>query len=209
MTTAFRPSALRRYEMSESPPVPDRENALPGKVSDAAAQAELGKLVVTQQGSHPVGNLVFGLVVAGVLVASGFLLSWLTGIVELRVVAFLAFVCFVLALIVFAMSLAALASGFTATYLYERGLVHTKNVRLKTVAFSDVDELLLWRAGGKTALAGTLLAYYVVTRDGQKIAVEAKSKSGEDSLGLRLQEIVREHGRPVVESGPYVGRLRP
>jgi hypothetical protein len=34
MTTAFRPSAPRRYEMSVSPAVSDRENALPGKVSD-------------------------------------------------------------------------------------------------------------------------------------------------------------------------------
>lgn len=190
-------------------PDTDRENVVPGKVSDAAAQAELGHLVMSQQGSHPVGNLVFGLVVAGVLVGAGCFLSWLLDFVEIRAVAYLAFVCFVLAVIAFGMSLAALAAGFTATYLYERGLVHTKNGRVKTVKFSDVDELLLWRAGGKTALAGNLLAYYVVTRDGRKVPVEAKSKSGDDRLGVRLQEMVRDCGHPVVESGPYVGRLRP
>lgn len=41
------------------------------------------------------------------------------------------------------------------------------------------------------------------------VPVEAKSNSGDDSLGLRLQDIVREYGRPVVDSGPYVGRMRP
>jgi len=49
----------------------------------------------------------------------------------------------------------------------------------------------------------------VVTRDGRKVPVEAKSKSGDDRLGVRLQEMVRDCGHPVVESGPYVGRLRP
>jgi hypothetical protein len=72
-----------------------------------------------------------------------------------------------------------------------------------------VEQLLLWRAGGKSRFAGSLLTYYVVTRDGRKVPVEAKSKSGDDSLGMRLQEMVREYGRPVVDSGPYVGRMRP
>ncbi len=41
------------------------------------------------------------------------------------------------------------------------------------------------------------------------VQVEAKSNTGDDSLGLRLQDIVREYGRPVVDSGPDVGRMRP
>jgi hypothetical protein len=195
--------------MSESSSASDRENVVPAKVSDAAAKADLRGLIMAQQGSHPVGNLVFMLVVAGVLVGAGFLLSWVTGIVEIRAVAFLGLVCFVLAFIAVAMSVAALAAGFTATYLYERGLVHTKNRRVQTVPFSDVDELLLWRAGGKNRWTGNLLTYYVVTRDGRKVPVEARSNSGDDSLGLRLQDIVREYGRAVVDSGPYVGRMRP
>lgn len=51
--------------MSDSPPVPDRENLVPGKVSDSGAQAELGNLAMSQQGLHPVENVVFGFVVAG------------------------------------------------------------------------------------------------------------------------------------------------
>jgi hypothetical protein len=56
----------------------------------------------------------------------------------------------------------------SATYLDERGLVRTKNRRVQTVPFSDVDELLLWRAGGNNRWTGNLLSYYVVTRDGRK-----------------------------------------
>ena len=41
------------------------------------------------------------------------------------------------------------------------------------------------------------------------VPVEAKSNTGDDSLGLRLQDIVGKYGRPVVDSGPYVGRMRP
>ena len=40
------------------------------------------------------------------------------------------------------------------------------------------------------------------------VQVEAKSNTGDDSLGLRLQDIGK-YGRPVVDSGPDVGRMRP
>jgi hypothetical protein len=112
--------------MSKSHPAPDRQDVLPDKVSDAAARADLGNLVIAQQGSHPVGNLVFGLVVGGLLVGAGAFLAWLAGAVEIRAIAFLAVLCFIFALIAVAMSIAALLAGFTATYLLEGGLIHQK-----------------------------------------------------------------------------------
>ena len=45
--------------------------------------------------------------------------------------------------------------------------------------------------------------------DGRKVAVEAQSSSGDKSLGEQLQQIVRQLGRPVTDSGPFVGKLRP
>ena len=93
--------------------------------------------------------------------------------------------------------------------LFAGGLVHTKNGKFQVVAWPEVDELLLWRAGGKTAMAGKLLCYYVVTFDGRKVPIELQSAKGDKTLGERLQQIVTGLGRPVVESGPYSGRLRP
>jgi hypothetical protein len=73
-----------------------------------------------------------------------------------------------------------------------------------------VDELLLWKAGGKTdgLMYGKLLCYYIMTFDGRKVGVEARSAQGDKTLGEHLQQVVQRLGRPVKDSGPYTGRLR-
>ena len=103
----------------------------------------------------------------------------------------------------------ALAAGFTGAYIYADGLVHSKNGRLQVAMWPEVSEMLLWRAGGKGMLAGKLLAYYLVTFDGRKLAVEARMVDDRDVLGDQLRAIVTHYGRPVVESGPAAGVLRP
>ena len=180
---------------------------VPPKVAQAATG--LGQPTYLQRGTNPFSNFIFAIGAAVALVLVGLGLGWVTTQIHLRALAWLAFLCFIGALIAVIFAFAALLAGFTATYLFAGGLVHTKNGRVQVVAWPDVDELLLWRAGGKTAMAGKLLCYYVVTFDGRKVPIELQSAKGDKALGEQLQQIVTKLGRPVVESGPYSGRLRP
>jgi hypothetical protein len=125
-----------------------------------------------------------------------------------RPLATFAFVCAAVALFAVIMAIRALLAGFTATYVFTNGLVHTKNRKIDVVTWPDIDELLLWKAGGKTTFRGKLLGYYLITLDGRKLALEARSAKGDGTVGEVLQQIVRDLGRPVRDSGPYTGRLR-
>jgi hypothetical protein len=124
----------------------------------------------------------------------------------LRFVAIFVFAASVVSLLI---GVVALFAGFTAAYIYEHGLVQTKNGRRKVATWNEVTELLLWRAGGNTFLAGTVLCYYAKTRDGRKLSVEARFVDDRDAFGELLQDHVRRGGGRVVESGPAAGVLRP
>jgi len=190
-------------------PAPGSGEPPPPKVVEAAASRQLGPLVVGQQGSNPFGNLLFGFGAAVVIAGLSILAMWGGAELEIRAIAVLGCLGIVISVIVLIYSVMALLAGFTSSYLYANGIVHVKNGKVEAAAWSEVDELWLWKSGGKTALAGKLMCFYVVTFDGRKIPVEPMSKSGDRTLGEQLQQIVRNLGRPVKDSGPYVGRLRP
>ncbi|GAA4588784.1 hypothetical protein BJY16_008676 [Actinoplanes octamycinicus] len=181
----------------------------PDEVLQAAASRQFGRLVAGQRGSNPFGNLAFGLGGGIALIAGGILLAWLGSLIDFRPLALLGCPLMVVGVVVLGYALAALFAGFTATYLFEQGLVHTKNKKLDAVAWSEVDQLWLWKAGGNNALTGKLLCYYVVTFDGRKVPVEVAVAKGEQPLGPQLEQIVAQLGRPVVDSGPLVGKMRP
>ncbi|GAA2687398.1 DUF6585 family protein [Actinoplanes palleronii] len=183
--------------------------APPDEVLQAAASRQFGSLIAGQRGTNPFGNLAFGLGGGIALIAGGALVAWVGSLIDFRPLALLACPMIVIGLVVIVYAVMALAAGFTATYLFENGLVHTKNKKVDAVAWTEVDELWLWKAGGNTALAGNLLSYYVVTFDGRKVVVESAVGKGEQPLGPRLEQIVAQLGRPVVDSGPYVGKMRP
>jgi len=104
------------------------------------------------------------------------------------------------------MAIGRLVRGYLHVYLFEHGLIRSKNGRLRAVPWTQVRELRLWRAGG--AIAGTLLAYYVVTTDRKLIGIAAKVKHGRDEFGDHLQRLVSAVGAPVVEGGPALGERR-
>lgn len=189
------------------PPAPTK--AIPSKVAAGAQSRGLGDCLVVAAGSNPIGNFLFAVGAGVVLILVAFGLSWVGEKAGLRFLAYLVFLCFVGALIAAIFSVVALLAGFTASYLYQGGLVHTKNGRVQVVAWSDLDEVWRWRAGGNTALRGKLLCYYVVTFDGRKVPIEAKSAKGSSELGERLEQTAVSLGRKVSDSGPYTGRLRP
>jgi hypothetical protein len=198
--------------MSESYSLPQSaasSEPLPPKVAQAAAGRALGQVTYLQKGSNPFSNFAFGIGAAVALVLVFLGLGWVSVQIHFRALAWLAFLCLIGALIAVVLAFGALIAGFTATYLFAGGLAHTKNGKIQVVAWPEVDELLLWRAGGKTSIAGKLLCYYVVTFDGRKVPIELQSAKGDTTLGEQLQQIVKSLGRPVVESGPYAGRLRP
>lgn len=195
-----------------SEPLPDPTAPVtppPAEVAQAAAQRALGDYLVAQQGSNPYSNSAVGLGIALVLFVGGFMgLGWVATRIHARPLATFAFVCAAVAVFAVIMAIRALRAGFTATYVFTNGVVHTKNRKIDVVTWPDIDELLLWKAGGKTTLRGKLLGYYIVTLDGRKLALEARSAKGDGTVGEVLQQIVRDLGRPVRDSGPYTGRLR-
>lgn len=183
--------------------------APPPEVIQAAASRRLGQLVAAQRGTNPIGNLTFGIGGGIALIAGGILVAWIGSLIDVGALRFIACPMLVFGVIVLVYAVMALFAGFTATYLFENGLVHTKNKKIDTVAWSEVDQLWLWKAGGDNILTGQLLCYYVVTLDGRKVPVESAVAKGEQPLGPQLEQIVAQLGRPVVDSGPLVGRMRP
>lgn len=102
-----------------------------------------------------------------------------------------------------------LFAGFTATYLYANGVIHTKNGRIDVVTWPEVDKLMLWEIGGRPE------RYYVVTHDGRKVLVELESAQGDPTLVNMLHGIVLTSAgrswravRPPVARGGRAGPRR-
>jgi hypothetical protein len=175
--------------------------ALPRRVRRAAEHSNLGALVMGGKGTGFLRQLAVLLAVEAVL--AGLLAAAMaTGS---RLLAWLPLIGLLGVAIVIAMRT---VSGPRRTYVFADGVVCTRFGAAKAARWDQVRELLLWRAGGKTFLAGKLLAYYLITQDGSKLAIEART-DGPDPLGEMVKDFVRRAGRPVVDSGPYHGRMRP
>jgi hypothetical protein len=196
--------------MTEPRPRPTAsDTSPPAEVIEAAARRGLGDYLIGQQGSNPFSNFLMGLGIALVLFVGGLMgLGWVAVHIDSQKLATVAIICGVVAVIATLMAIRALLAGFSAAYMFADGLVHTKRRKINVVTWSDIDELLLWKAGGKTSLRGKLLAYYLATFDGRKLPIEARSGTGDRTFGEALQQLVRGLGRPVRDSGPYTGRLR-
>src|SRR4051794_12345558 len=79
--------------------------------------------------------------------------------------------CFLLIWTIFA-TLRDLWAGNVRIFLLDNGLIFTRNKKkVDVIAWSDIDELLLWKAGGKGSLRGQLLGYCLVTFDGRKVPI--------------------------------------
>ncbi|HEX6421400.1 MAG TPA: DUF6585 family protein [Acidimicrobiales bacterium] len=175
----------------------------PARVAKLAASRQLGPLVADRKGSNPFANALFCVVVAVAAFGLIAVIAWL----ELRFLRFLAILALAVSIVALIMAVMALLAGFTGAYLYANGLVRSKNGRLQVATWPEVSRLLLWR--GAKLLEGKLLCYYVVTRDGRKLSIEAREVDGRDEFGEVLQAYVRHGGGDVVESGPAAGVMRP
>jgi hypothetical protein len=174
----------------------------PQKVTRAAQQHQLGALVGGRRGSNPLLNGGTGLLAGAALVGLAVLLAFLGQRVVALSMCALSFVTLLLGIL-------ALFGGQQSAYVFQRGLVHTTRRRVQVVDWSQVSQLLLWRAGGKSVLADRVLSHYVVTTDGRKLRVEARFDGDRDVFGDQLQATVRHAGKPVVDSGPAAGVARP
>jgi hypothetical protein len=181
----------------------------PEEVARIAAERGLGECIDAQRGTNPFTNFAWGMAAFLVLFFGGCLgVAWIGVHLHLFILRAIVIASGAASIVVLIMSIRVLFAGFTATYLYTNGLVHTKNRKIEAVTWPEVDELLLWKGGGKNGkglLYGKLLCYYVVTFDGRKVSIEAQPRN---PLGEQLEQIVRQLGRPVSDSGPYTGRLR-
>jgi hypothetical protein len=186
-----------------APPSEQAPEQPPVRVTELATAERLGDLVSCRQGANPFANAVAGLGVAAVLFGVTMALALLD------VARGVAAVTFAGSVVIAFLSLFALLAGFTGAYLYTGGLVHRRSGRLSAVRWPDVTQLLLWRAGGRTRLAGRPLCYHVVTRSGRRLPIEAHVGEGRDAFGELLEQQVRQGGGQVVESGPYSGPPAP
>lgn len=175
----------------------------PARVDRLAASRRLGAHVANRRGSNPFANALFCVVAAVAAFGVVAVIAWL----ELRFLRYLAILAFAASIVALIGAVLSLLAGFTGAYLYANGLVRSKNGRLRAVTWPEVDRLLLWR--GAKLLEGKLLCYYVVTREGRKLSIEAREVDGRDDFGEALQAHVRAAGGQVVESGPAAGVMRP
>jgi hypothetical protein len=193
--------------MSNGAPEPEpagRAKPPPAKVAKAAADKQLGDLVISQRSSNPVVNLVTGIGCTVIAVALVYVIAWAAVKTQLRQLALFACCGFAGAGVLLAISVASLFMGSTATYLYANGIVGVRNLGVRAASWSEIDELLLWKSR-----EGLLLRYEVVTVDGRRIPVLTSAKGGDKTLVQQLVRTVQELGRPVRDGGPYVRSERP
>jgi hypothetical protein len=138
-------------------------------------------------------------IAAAVLLGIALLLGWLAsrGVPLVRYVALLSCAFGIGAVV---MGFVALAAGFTRVYLYGNGLVHARNGRARTVAWPEISELRVMRAGGQgmqTLIAGKTLAYVVTVHNGRKISIQAEASHERNPVGEQLIAVAQHLGRPV------------
>jgi hypothetical protein len=177
----------------------------PAPVAAVAAGHQLGALRAVQAAPSPAGTLALGL--ALVLALFG-VMAGLNGLDRhwhfflWRALDVLVCPFFVISV---GYTLIAPIVGLTGTWRYEGGLVHRRNRRISALPWSQVAEVQLWKAGGDGMMRGRLLSWLVIGVDGSAMDIEARQDT---TFGDQICAIVAGQGRPVNDSGPYVGRLR-
>jgi hypothetical protein len=193
---------MSEEDSGSAPPAPTAPEPTPPEVGRVAAERGLGALRRAQKGSNPLARFARGMAYA---------VGWLLGLCglgllfqrwDLGPLGLLALPLLVGAAVAVITAVRRLFAGFTATYLYANGLIHTKNGRIQVVTWPEVDKLMVWEIGGRAE------RYYVVTHDGRKVLVEFESAQGDATLGIMVQEIMQKLGRPIVAAGPSARRLR-
>jgi hypothetical protein len=202
-----RPDRTGESPVASMPPQSGAQ-LLPDNVAQAAASRGLGACLIVQRGTRIGRTLGSGLVLSAALVAGIILLSLLAKVTGVRAFAWLVCPLFAGLLWVLYFTFLRARSGNSTSYLFEQGVIHTKYSKVELVTWPEVDEVWLWKAGGKTSLAGSLLNVFIVTFDGRKIPVGVQDQSGDTTFRERLLQTVASLGRPVKDSGPYTGRLR-
>jgi hypothetical protein len=177
----------------------------PAAVVQAAAAKNLGTLRRAQAGHNPIANFLTGLAASAGLFLLLLGLSWLYKAVPFFLFRWAGLAICPAMVVTLIYSFIALFGGFKGTWRYDNGLAYRKNGKVSTLAWNEIDQVLLWRAGGNTSLRGKLLSWVVVGYDGTKIDIDKKT---DESFGEEICAIVAAHGRSIVESGPYSGRLR-
>jgi hypothetical protein len=169
---------------------------LPPTVEAAAADRNLGSLVVWRAGSNPIGNFLFFIGVAVALLAASGVLAWLVTF-GLDIDGALIIVLALAAVGSVLFAFVGLAKGFTAMYVYQHGLIRTRNGTVHSAGLDEIDELQEWQGAGITA--GKKLFYRIVLFDGRRWDVEtAGTKDKSTALVDTLTGVVRYLGRPMV-----------
>ncbi len=160
----------------------------------AAVSHDLGNLTLMRRGSHPIGNFLFFLGIAGLLVGGSAGLVWIASLgvddaAKPAIVASLGAAASV------ALALIGLSQGFTALYIFERGLIRTRNWRIDVATLNQIDELhQVWGDGRLTS--DKILGYRLIFFGGSRWFVEAEtSKDKTTTLADRLMAITERQGR--------------
>jgi hypothetical protein len=174
--------------------LPDAEQ-VPARVAHLASESQLGPVLGVRKLANPLLTIAIRLVVGTVvLLVGGVLLGhlqagilWLLGLVVAATVLFT---------VVWAAVgiVGAVVLGVQATYLFERGIVHSRNWRLRVVIWPDVTALRA--VTGKRAYEGRVLGYNVVPRRGRPIRIYMRPHSGRDYFVDQLIALLQKDGTP-------------
>jgi hypothetical protein len=170
--------------MSQTPSVPHR-------VAVEAAARDLGQPLLVRKGPNPIGRFLLDVVIAVVLVAVAAGVTYgaqAIGATD-RSIAVVAIASLIFAVVALVFAALALVRGFTAHYLYERGLVQTRNGRPDVATWADLDEVhqVRWTSIGSPAHTRVLMF------DGRSWKIEPKANDLRD----QLIEMARRLDRPV------------
>jgi hypothetical protein len=190
--------------MTEAAPRPDQPqpSEVPPEIMQLAAERGLGDLGYVQRGGNPVTGCLASMAYAAGWLIAMILLGWWLQKLDVGPLGILALPFLSGAIWATVKGFRRLFAGVNAAYLFFNGLVCVRNGRTDVITWPEIDKLVQYHSTGK------LLRYFVVTRDGRKVRIEAESGAGDMMLGAMLTQAVQNLGRPVQEVGPSAGRSR-
>ncbi|MFB9316084.1 DUF6585 family protein [Cryptosporangium minutisporangium] len=176
------------------------EPKLPSQVAELAAQQGLGELIDQRSNGNPFKGAVMALAggLLSTVLSCGVLALAAQTVKFLRVIAIL---LFAVGIVSVAWSVVMLFRGFQAIYVYQGGVVYTRNGKARAARWSDVSEVEVQVIREGNLFAGNI-SNYVVKPVGQApmrvSAIDIALPDGErDPIGALLIRLANETGRPV------------
>jgi hypothetical protein len=188
----------------DGPPNPPTTAPLPEQVERLAATRRLGAYQVGASGDNPVTGALSIFALAALVFGVAWVLGWLFESLDVRALAWVEGLGVFIALMLAGAAVVELTDGHRASYLFDGGLVWTRNRHVESATWSEIDRLLTARALPPFQATGVGL---LVAIDGRETYVDFSKDSTE--FRDRLIEALEAANRPVRPSVPTDRGLAP